>query len=398
MTRSSSKLIFLAIFLLIGSPCTAQQSGIKPAASSAAKQNDAGRTGGDSPGALPWVPLPRGPRLRELAPIDGTSPILIGGTTNYPHLGTSAETILNREFQWVTPGNAFKQSGIHPEPGVWNWTKADQWIEHCAARDQIMRLHAPISPQCSAWAENDLRTGPELLQNLEEYVTAICQRYNGKPHVRWIDVVNETVSRDGTWFGPREGTGRWENPWPRIGYDESVPLRPPLYIKRAFELASIHAPDMKLIYNQHAGMEQEMWDKVRATILYLREQGLRVDGVGWQAHVDAGFEKDPQNMKRLNELITWAHANDLGFHVTENTVWLYTGDEAEYAAQAETFGTIVRTLIEHAKTGVVTWNAWQMRESDTQRSEKKGTLFTAEGIPNPAYYAVQRELIRMKKP
>jgi GH35 family endo-1,4-beta-xylanase len=341
-------------------------------------------------------PIPSGPRLKELAPADGSVPLLIGATFNQPHLGTAAETIFAREFEFLTPGNAFKQTGIHPEPGLWRWKKADQLVEYAAQNGYLMRLHAPVGPQCSSWAEDDRRSGEELLTMLEEYVTAVCKRYNGKPHVRWMDVVNETVTREGEWFGPREGTGRWENPWTKIGFDESHPLRPPRYIKRAFQLAGEHAPDIKLIINQHAGMEAEMWRKVCATALYLRDQGLRIDGIGWQAHVDAGWEKDPENLRRLDHLISWTHRHDLEFHVTENTVWMVGENVDDEAAQAETFAAIVRMLVKHSDDGVVTWNAWQLRDSDPQRPERKGTMFDENGRPKQSYYAVQNVLMSLR--
>ena len=167
-------------------------------------------------------------------------------------MGTRTETILDSEFGYVTPANDFKQSYVHPEPGVWKWEKSDTWLNHCRENNQVMRLHAPISPQCSPWAKDDSRTAGELEQNLEEYMTAICQRYNDSSQVKWLDVVNETVYHtDGSWFGPKPGNDSWENPWPKIGYDETSELRPPLYIKKAFEIANEYGTNLKLIINQH---------------------------------------------------------------------------------------------------------------------------------------------------
>ncbi len=347
---------------------------------------------------LPIVVAPDGPRLRDIAPIGGRVPLLIGGTISAPLLGSAAEVILNREFQFITPANAFKQASIHPEPGKWKWKNADAWMDRCQKRGEIMRLHACVSPQCSAWSEEDHRTPEELRQVMEEYVAGICKRYGNRKHVRWIDVVNETVTREGEWFGPKPGVGKWQNPWTQIGFDESHPLRPPLYIKRAFEIADKHAPNVKLIYNQHGDMEPAAWKKVCATVMYLREKGVRIDGIGWQAHVSTGFEKDPANMQRLNKLIKWAHGNDLEFHVTENTVWMHKGKlNATPDEQAATFGAIVKTLLRHSSNGVVTWNAWQMRDTDTQRSEMMGTLFDKNGKPKPSYYAVQQELLNFGK-
>lgn len=352
----------------------------------------------DSAQGFPDVIAPNGPRLRQIAPLGGPFPLMIGGTIGAPLLGTAAETILNREFQFITPANAFKQTTVHPEPGKWNWKKADEWVDRCEARGEIMRLHACVSPQCSAWAEEDHRTPEELRQVMEEYVEGVCKRYSNRKPVRWIDVVNETVTREGEWFGPREGVGKWQNPWTQIGFDESHPLRPPLYIQRAFEIADKHAPNIKLLYNQHAGMEPEAWNKVRATVMYLRDKGIRIDGIGWQCHIDSGFEKDTGNMRRLGELITWTHAQGLEFHVTENTVWMRGGaSPADLEAQAATYRAIIHALLQHSKNGVVTWNAWQMRDSDAKRNELRGNLFDKDGKPKPSYYAIQQELLDFAK-
>ncbi len=335
------------------------------------------------------APVLRGQRFKELVPFHPAAQFIIGATFNYPHLGTQAEKIFEDDFQVLTPGNAFKQTAVHPRPGVWGWKKADAMVEYAKEHGYVMRLHAPISPQCSAWAEEDHRTAKELLQNLEEYVAGLCDRYKGEKHIRWIDVVNETVTRDGEWFGPKPGVGKWQNPWTQIGFDETHPLRPPLYIKRTFEIASKHGSNIKLLFNQHGGMEKPMWDKAKAIVDYLRESDVRIDGVGWQAHVSAGWEKIPGNMQSLDRLIRWTHARDLEFHVTENTVWMDDPQLGDQENQAATFRAIVSKLAEHSKRGVVVWNVWQLCDSHIQRPQKKGTMFGSSFEPKQSYYAVQ---------
>lgn len=379
-------LIVLVCLLTLASPMLAQAQDGKLSA-----KNDSSKK---QVGPPPEMVAPEGPRLCEIAPLNGSFPLIIGGTIGTPMLGTSAETIINREFQFITPANAFKQTAVHPEPGKWNWNKADMWVDRCEERGEIMRLHACVSPQCSAWAEEDDRTPEELLQNMEQYVRGVSKRYADRKNVRWMDVVNETITREGEWFGPKPGVGKWQNPWTQIGFDQTHSLSPPLYIKRAFQIADKHAPNIKLLYNQHGGMESAAWDKVRATVMYLKEKGVRIDGIGWQGHIDTGFEKDPANMKQFNDLIAWAHSNELEFHVTENTVWVRDGGtEANLKAQADTYAAIVRTLLQHSRDGVVTWNAWQMRDIDPQRGDLMATLFDKDGKPKPSYYAVQQELL-----
>lgn len=339
-------------------------------------------------------PTPEGRRIREI--VSDKYPegnVHVGGTTGWRKRPLGSGVIVDREFSYVTPENDFKQSTIHPEPGVWNWEYADAWTKRCAKQKQVIRIHGPISPQCSKWAKDDTRTHEELKQNLVEYTTELYKRYDKYEHVKWIDVVNETVLSNGKWHGPKKGADKWECPWTAIGYDNEHPLKPPLYIKMAFEIANKHAPNTNLIINQHGGMEEPMWEKIKALVPYLRDRGLRIDGIGWQAHIDVGWEERADNMHRLHALIDWAHANGLSFHVTEMNAWL-KGKRRDFDRQAKTFAAVMETLLEHRESGIVTWNVWNISDADAWRREKKmeGCLFDREYRAKPGYYALQKLL------
>ncbi len=172
-----------------------------------------------------------------------------------------------KDFKYLTTANAAKQTRIHPTPDTWNWKLVEDFIEFANKNNLIVRLHGPISPQASKWVKQDHRTPEELETMLVEFATAFAKRFNNEPSVKWMDVVNETILRDGTWFGPKEGTDKWENPWLKIGLDENGF---PLYILKAFEIATKHATNLKLVYNQNVGMETKMWDKVKETVLYYK--------------------------------------------------------------------------------------------------------------------------------
>lgn len=339
-----------------------------------------------------------GEALRSVSAPGSKFPLLIGAATNARYWNTDTYETLNREFAYVTPGNDFKQSAIHPSPEQWKWKVADQWVQRCKENGQVMRLHGAIGPQCSKWAKSDDRTADELEENLVQFIKAISERYNDQPHVRWMDVVNETVSRNGEWFGPREGNDRWENPWPQLGIDDSHPLKPPVYIKLAFETANKYAPNINQLINQHGDMEPAMWDKIKGLVEYLKEDGVRVDGIGWQAHINTGFEKDPDQVQRLHSLISWAHARKLEFHVTEFTCWIRKKEKdapvtaEDLQDQAKTYRAILDILHEHSGTGVVTWCAWQIKDTETERHYLRGNLYDGDGKPKPAYDAVRQFL------
>ncbi|HKJ80179.1 MAG TPA: endo-1,4-beta-xylanase, partial [Prolixibacteraceae bacterium] len=340
------------------------------------------------------LPSEEVPPIREL--VEQCYPennLVVGAACHAHYLGTQTEEILNREFSYVTPANDFKQSYIHPEPGKWNWERSDKWVNHCRENDQLLRLHAPISPQCSQWAKDDSRTPEELEQNLTEYMTMLCKRYNDSSHVKWLDVVNETVFHaDGRWFGPEDGSDNWNNPWPRIGFDEAHELRPPLYIKKAFEIANEHGSNFKLIINQHGGMEPFIWDKIKSLVGYLRENNLRVDGIGWQAHIWMGWEKEAGNLERLSELIDWCHQNDLEFHITEFNVWLKPGDLDKLKEQANTFYAITKLAAEKQKNGFVGINYWHIRGIETQNKDRDGGPWAENYEPKEAYFRIKEAL------
>lgn len=301
------------------------------------------------------------------------------------------EDLLRREFSYAIPENEFKQAMVNPVAGTWNWRPADAWIDYARREKLTLRIHGPISPQVSAWPREDARTGPELAALLDQFMTELCDRYQAEPCVRWLDVVNETVTPQGDWFGPKPGAGDWENPWPLIGVDTDV-NETPLYISRAFAIATTHAPRLKLIYNQHTALEPASMEKVKQTILYLRQKGLRVDGLGWQCHLRMGWERKPENLDYLSNLIHWCHDHALEFHITEMNLHLpKEPDPREEEITAEAYAAIVGMILKHRERGVVGWNCWRLTDY-VENGGRLGLLFAADGTPKKAYYAVQQLL------
>lgn len=321
--------------------------------------------------------------------------VFIGATLGYKQLGTEVESLFLKDFTYLTPENAAKQTNVHPNPGTWNWNRIDQFVNFANKEKVTIRLHGPISPQCSKWTKNDGRTAEELDKNMTEYMIALCKKFNGNLAVRWMDVVNETVQRDGTWFGPAPGDEKWENPWTQIGFHDDK-NHTPVYITKAFELAQANAPDIKLVYNQHGGMEPAMWEKVKETILFLRSRGLRVDGLGWQAHLKSGDDLafDKERLDYFSNLIDWAHSNELEFHVTEIDYKIEDGikSKANYEKQGKAYGNILKVLLSKRNSGVVTYNTWGITDNVGRVKDIHPFIYDDKLQAKPAYYTIIKTL------
>ena len=326
--------------------------------------------------------------------------ILVGATLNHDELNTKKEELFLKDFKYLTPANAFKQKNIHPMPGVWNWQKADEFLEFSKQNNIAVRLHGPISPQSSRWAKTDSRTPEELSQNLEEFMTAFCKRYNSHPSVVWMDVVNETVLGNGKWNKPRKGIRVWENPWLHMGLDEN---EFPKYILKSFEIATKYTPNVKLVFNQNVGMQEVMWNKVKDAILYIRSKGYRVDGIGWQGHLLLGTKRKDfvdnidETLKKMGGLIDWAHENNLEFHLTELDYLVRENNMnnlgPEREVQAMVYQKIFNLLKEKSKNGFISLNLWDL---GVRYGKGKGyfqSIYDENLKPTPAYNKLKSTLL-----
>lgn len=334
--------------------------------------------------------VPKGERLRTIVS-EGYDNLLIGGTIDAWTFDSVTGKILDNEFAYVTPENDFKHRIIRNDSTNWDWTLADSWIQHIAEHDQVLRIHGPISPQCSGWVKDDAVSPQVLEKEMKLFMKELCQRYNGVDGVVMLDVVNETV-HEGAWKKDEPGYGDWELPWYKIGQDNDE-LGTPLYIKYAFEVATQYAPDMKLIFNQHEHPDvYESWDMIKKTVAYLRSKDLRVDGLGWQAHLDDGWATEA-HLTDLSNLIDWCFDNDLSFHVTEASVWVdSTNVNSTLETHAQTYGKVLQVILDKHKEGEITWNTWNVDDRFAWHADKLPTLFDDNFEPKPAYYEVQRVL------
>jgi GH35 family endo-1,4-beta-xylanase len=216
-----------------------------------------------------------------------------------------------------------------------------------------------------------------------------------EPSVKWMDVVNETITPEGFWFEEKPGVNLWENPWEQIGRDENDV---PLYISKAFEIANKYATEKSLVFNQHGGMEPKMWNKVKETILYLKKKGYRIDGLGWQAHLRSNkpLALDKKQLDYFASLIDWAHQHGLDFHVTEidYKIWDSVKSQKALKEQADAYANILKVLLSKRNQGVVTFNTWGMVDGlKGKHHDMYRFIFEQNLNPKPAYFALREAII-----
>lgn len=323
-----------------------------------------------------------------------TDSFFIGASLNHFQLNSNDENLFLNEFNYMTPANSFKQTVIHPKPGVWKWDRANNFIDFAKNNNLNIRVHGPISPQASKWVKDDNRTAFELNNILEEYFTSLCKRINKESNVKWMDVVNETVKRDGSWFSEKPGTDKWENPWTQIGFNQdSIPK----YIVKAFEIANQYATNVKLVYNHNGAMEKIMWKKIMETISYLKAKGLRVDAIGWQAHLRTNSLSE-NDMIFFDYLIDWAHENNLEFHVTELNLWIkddINNLDSVQNIQSGLYKKIIEKLISKKSSGIVALNFWGLKNRTGNNSLNKNILsiYNRNGTASKSLNQIKKSLI-----
>ena len=311
---------------------------------------------------------------------------------------SALRAIVDREFGYITPANEFKQAVVYQWPqAAWNWKSADREIERAKQQQQVVRIHGPVGPQVSKWMKQDERTPAEVSTMLEAWLPALCRRYASEGPVRWLDVVNETVDIAGRWMGPKPGIARADSPWLMLGMSKEAGLEIPTYVLRAFELANQHCGGLKLIINQHV-ITPPAVAKLKLLVAAVRAKGLRVDGIGWQAHADIGWQLLPGRMRWLTDLIDWAQANQLEFHITEANAYMPAGVSVlDERAQADTFVAILGALLERRERGLVAWTLWHARDDQTDNASRLGCLWNNANQPKQAYFAV-RDLLANPPP
>jgi endo-1,4-beta-xylanase len=176
---------------------------------------------------------------------------------------------LGREFNMLVAENVMKFDALHPAQNTFNFTDADALVAFAEANNMAVRGHNLVwHNQIPSWLTGGNFTRDQVIAIMQNHISTVVGRYRGRI-VAW-DVVNEAVNDS-------NGQLRSESFWlQKIG---------PEYIAMAFQFAHQADPDAKLYYNDFgAEASGTKSDAVFNLVSGLVNQGVPINGVGWQMH------------------------------------------------------------------------------------------------------------------
>jgi endo-1,4-beta-xylanase len=319
----------------------------------------------------------------------------VGVAVNPFDLDTPAyRRVVRQQFSSVTPENEMKWEVVEPRRGEYDWSAADRLVRFARRNSQRVRGHVLLwHNQLPAWLTTGVQDGTidndQLRRILHRHITRQVRHFRGRIW-QW-DVANEfftdanpsTINPDDFWVS-HLGAG---------------------IIADAFRWAHAADPRALLFYNDYniAGEDgsNAKSDAVYAWVQQLRDQGVPIDGVGDQGHLDIqyGF---PTRM--AEDLQRYA---DLGLKVaiTEADVRTFVHDAARQVptddlatlAQPYAFSQMLKVCL--AVRACISFTVWGVSDAVswvptwfTDPLQGYATLYDVDLNPKPAYTALQQDL------
>ena len=317
------------------------------------------------------------------------------GTAVIPFdLDTPAYTaILAEQFSAVTPGNAMKWGVVEPVQGQFDWSDADTLVSFAEQNGQLVRGHTLLwHNQLPDWLTTGVANGTisstQLMDLLEQHIFTEVGRYRGRIW-QW-DVANE-------FFLDADPSGINPNDFWVANLGAGV-------IPQAFKWAREADPFALLFYNDYniAGEDgtNAKSDAVYAWLQQMLDQGVPIDGVGDQGHLDTQFGFSPQQMTQdlqryatlgLKVAITEA---DVRTFVNNPTDQVPTDNLALFAQPFE-FAQMLGACLETPQC--ISFTVWGFGDADSWvpgafAGEGYAALYDVNLNPKPAFFALQQDL------
>jgi endo-1,4-beta-xylanase len=258
--------------------------------------------------------------LRVLA---GDAGLYLGAAADADAIGDDgSRRLLTQHVNLVSTRGDLSMAVVQPEPGVYEFDRAEVIVDFAIENDLPVRVHELIGGAVPAWISDGSWTADSLGQVLRDHVTTVVGHFRDRnPGVitQW-DVVDDAFLPDGS---PRPTI------WQQVIGDD--------HLRIAFEAAHEVDPDAVLLYDDFyddlavtqdavasgvtivsgADATRSTCDAVqkcvgvRDRITALVAGGVPIDGVGFQSHL---FSPDPADFAQLS---SWVGDLGLVWAVTE---------------------------------------------------------------------------------
>lgn len=298
-----------------------------------------------------------------------------GSAQHRATFAAEADLVVNHEFSW---------SGIEPDRGVWDFTKADenyQWAEDHGMHQIAMHFawDQVVLDDMPGWV-GAITDPDELRSVLRTRAQVLFARY---PGIDRIDVVNE--------------------PFQTLGHElernHFFEVLGPDYIDQLFTIVEEEAPPSVELFVNEGGIEYQprKADALVALVTHLHSTGHRVDGVGLQSHLDVG-EPDWNTllsaMQRLDALGVKPFISEIDLPVPS----IVPDRRVE---QARRFRTAAEICLMVPSCDV--FDVWGVSDVDTWLNWgfEPGTeplLFDDQFQPKPSYFAVRDAFLAGRLP
>jgi endo-1,4-beta-xylanase len=265
-------------------------------------------------------------------------------------------TILNREFNQVTPENEMKIDATEPNQNQFSYGNADRIVQHARSRGMQVRGHTLAwHSQQPGWMQ--ALSGTALRNAMLNHVTQVATHFRGQ--VTWWDVVNEA-------FADGSSGARRDSNLQRTGND---------WIEAAFRAARAADPNAQLCYNDY---NTDNWNDAKTQAVYrmvqdFKSRGVPIDCVGLQSHFTGGSNY-PSNYRTT--LSSFA-ALGVDVHITELDI---------RNAPSDAYRNVTNDCLAVPRCKGIT--VWGIRDSDSWRSGESPLLFNSSGGKKAAYDAV----------
>jgi GH35 family endo-1,4-beta-xylanase len=314
------------------------------------------------------------PSLRALATAKGVNIGVAVGPTLFDEFEPEYAETLAKEFNMVVPENAMKWSAVQPAPDQFVFALPDAIVKIAQKNKQKIRGHTLMwHEQLPTWVLQ-ITDRDAMIAALKNHIQTEVKHFKGQ--IDTWDVVNEAISDSG---------GLRNTPFLKtIGKE---------YFELAFRWAHEADPDAKLFYNDYNtdGINRKS-DDVYELVKDLKAKGVPITGVGFQAHIDAGFnvvsQRVLENYKRFRDL-------GLEIQITELDVQTNSSYPASehLTRQAGVYADLMRICLEVKCSAFMMWG---LTDAHSWRAGRSPLIFDSSYQPKPAYDALIRVLQETK--